>query len=138
MVKYPLVDAAVVEKGRSLVEFLRSTDLRVEAAILEINDDRELRLIIATPLVHEYGRLPIYDKLQTLVLGQPANLRELVDAVDLRSPSEGIITILDQARGSGRLPLNRWIEGEMHNGFWLEGLYIYFFDPKTFIRPTNP
>jgi hypothetical protein len=139
MVKNLLVERSEVEGGGALVEALRNAeDLRLEAALWEITENGDKRLVLGTPLVYDKGRRVAYKLVHSLLQNQPAELRELEQYLDMRSPTEGIVKILDMASGSGRLPLNRWIEGEMHNGFYLEGLYIYFFDLKTVIEPAQP
>jgi hypothetical protein len=58
---------------------------------------------------------------------------ELLQLTDLVSPSESVITIFDLARSVETLPLHRLIEGEYMGGIWIEGAYIYYFEPRTFM-----
>jgi hypothetical protein len=134
MVKESLVGEAIAS-GQKLVEFLRTTDFRLEAAFWFWMEERGVwRLVLATPLVHEGGRLVAYDRLRALT--ESRNWPDkLMDQIDLVSPSEGIITIFDFV--DNRLPQNRLIQDESVTGVWIEGAYIYFFEPRTFMTEDD-
>jgi hypothetical protein len=125
-----------IELGRQLFDQLTSSHtLQVEAALWWKKND-EWRLIIATPLVHEQGRIVTVRKMRQALLEQnaPQNVRDLLERADVLSPSEsGVITIVEIG-SYGRPPLNRLIDREGVNALWVEGAYIYQFAPKTFIE----
>jgi hypothetical protein len=57
--------------------------------------------------------------------------RSLLDRLDVLSPSESLITVLDI--GSEReVPLHRRIVREAVRSVYVEGAYFYLFAPRTF------
>lgn len=128
MVKESLAPSNI-DIGQRIVEILRNSDFRMEAAFWMF-DDGEWRLLIATPIVHEQGRIPAYDLFRSLV-ANVADTAAIGERVDLVSPSEGPITLFELA--GHPVPLNRLIQEESIDGTWIEGAYIYFFDPHTFL-----
>ena len=126
-----LVDQEV-EKGRALCAILeRATELRVEAAFWWQEED-DWRFVVATPVVHEEGRLAAHKKIREAV-GPDGLLQfsSLLDRLDVVSPSEGLITVLDIGSLKG-VPLRRPIVREAVRGVYVEGAYFYLFAPKTF------
>jgi hypothetical protein len=121
-----------IEAGRELCTILeQATDLRVEAAFWW-QEDGEWRFVVATPVVHEEGRLAAHKKITEAV--GPDRLQEfrsLLDRLDVLSPSESLITVLDI--GSEReVPLHRRIVREAVRSVYVEGAYFYLFAPRTF------
>jgi hypothetical protein len=138
MAKEPLAELAIAA-GRHLAQALSNTGLRIEAAFWIWDEARGWRLVLATPLVHELGRLVAYDHLRASTGGLALESEEhrVKDLIDLVSPSESVITIFDLARASGTLPENRLIEDEFVGGVWIEGAFVYFFEPRTFMSSED-
>lgn len=63
----------------------------------------------------------------------PQEEKDLLEQTDVLSPSEsGVVNIVDIGT-HGRPPLGPLIERERINRLFVEGAYIYRFEPKTFI-----
>jgi hypothetical protein len=125
-----------IELGRELFESLASeASLRIEAA-LWWKGRGEWQLIIATPLVHEQGRIATVRRIRQILSERGASqaVRDLLERADVLSPSEsGVINIV-QVGSYGQPPLYRLIDREGVNALWVEGAYIYHFAPKSFIE----
>ena len=108
--------------------------MRIEAAFWWLDDD-EWRFVVATPIVHEKGRLPVHRKIRRALEDDkvPGEYLGILDRLDMLSPSEGLITNLD-VDSLGDVRLGRLILGEGVRGIYVEGAYFYHFAPKTFIR----
>ena|SRR5258708_9933062 len=134
MVKAQLV-AREIEAGQTIFEQLRQhNELRIEAAFWW-QEDEEWRFVVATPIVHEEGRLPAHRKIRKAIerTKTPGEYLSILDRLDVLTPSEGLITVLDIGM-LGEVPLGRLIVGESIRGVYVEGAYFYHFAPKTFIR----
>jgi len=134
MVKAQLV-AKDIEAGRTIFEHLRQHDeLRIEAAFWW-QEDEEWRFVVATPIVHEEGRLPAHRQIRRAIDSDnvSGDCLGVLDRLDVLSPSEGLITVLDIGL-LGEVPLGRLIVGESVRGVYVEGAYFYHFAPKTFTR----
>lgn len=134
MVKAQLVTQDL-EAGQTIFNRLRQHDeLRIEAA-LWWQEDEEWRFVVATPIVQERGRLAAHREIRRALEGDHLTMDCLgiLDRLDVLSPSEGLITVLDIG-SLGAVPLGRLIVGESVRGVYVEGAYFYYFEPKTFIR----
>jgi len=134
MVKAQLV-AKEIEAGQRIFEHLSQHDeLRIEAAFWW-QEDEEWRFVVATPIVHEEGRLAAHKKIRRAIEGNKVSgeYLSILDRLDVLTPSEGLITVLDTGL-LGEVPLGRLIVGESIRGVYVEGAYFYHFAPKTFIR----
>jgi hypothetical protein len=126
----PLVERDI-KAGRELVDLLmKAKGLRLEAAFWWWDDD-QWRFIVATPLVHEKGRLAAYRKVQGALGIKIDDLKPVLDRLDILSPSEGVITALDIG-SSARIPVNRLVAQEGIEGVYISGAYFYIFAPKSF------
>src|ERR1700730_15000498 len=98
-----------IEAGRRVFERLsRVKDLRVEAAFWW-REDEEWRFVVATPIVHEEGRLAAHRRIRAaLDVEEARGDLKILDRLDVLSPSEGLITVLD-AGAQGQVPLGRLI-----------------------------
>ena len=134
MVKAQLV-AKDIEAGQTIFEHLRQHDeLRIEAAFWW-QEDEEWRFVVATPIVHEEGRLAVHRKIRRAIEGDkvPGECSDILDRLDVLSPREGLITVLDIG-SLGEVPLSRLIVAESVRGVYVEGAYFYHFAPKMFLR----
>ena len=132
MVDTTLVDDDIAV-GRAMFERLsQRQELRIEAAFWWHADD-EWRFVVATPIVHEEGRMPAHRKIRAAIGGDkaPESWLRILDRLDVRSPSEGLMTVLDVG-SLGKVPLGRRIVRESVRGVYVEGAYFYHFAPKTF------
>jgi hypothetical protein len=122
--------------GKKLAELLKKvSDVRVEAAFWWKEED-EWRFVVATPLVHERGRLVAYEKIQEVVGAKANEFQSILTRLDVLSPSEGVITVLDVG-SLGHIPRNRQILDEAVQGVYVHGAYFYYFAPHTF-APASP
>src|SRR5260370_15829504 len=125
-----LVDTDIT-LGKKLAELLKAASgVRVEAAFWWQEED-EWRFIVATPIVHERGRLVAYKKIQEAVGTKANEFRSILNRLDVLSPSEGVITVLDIG-SIGQIPLHRQGLDEGVRGVYVHGAYFYYFAPRTF------
>ena len=125
-----LVDTDVA-LGKKLAELLKKASaVRAEAAFWWQEED-EWRFIVATPLVHERGRLVTYEKIQKALGARANEFESILSRLDVLSPSEGVMTVLDVG-SLGKIPLHRQILDEGVRGVYVRGAYFYYFAPHTF------
>jgi len=125
-----LVDKDII-LGKRLAELLKKASrVRVEAAFWW-QEDGEWRFIVATPVVHERGRLVAYEMIRKVVGAEVKELQPVLSRLDVLSPSEGVITVLDIG-SQGRIPMNRQILDEGVRGVYVHGAYFYYFAPHSF------
>jgi hypothetical protein len=131
MVEAALVTAEI-EAGRRIFERLsQAKDLRLEAAFWW-REEEEWRFVIATPIVHEEGRLPAHRRIrEALEADATRGDLKILDRLDVLSPSEELITVLDVG-SQGQVPLRRLIVRENVRSVYVDGGYFYQFAPKTF------
>jgi hypothetical protein len=125
-----------IELGRELFESLAcEASLRIEAA-LWWKGRGEWQLIIATPLVHEQGRIATVRRIRQVLSDRHASqaVRDLFERADVLSPSESGVVNIVHIGSYGKPPLNRLIDREGVNALWVQGAYIYQFEPKSFIE----
>lgn len=144
-------DVLVAEQivaGRALVDLLlQEPEFRLEAAFWELNVEMSFwqtpicswKFVIATPLVHEQGRIPTFNKVEDVI--QRNNMADrfpnFIETADMLSPSEGVVFMLSLAETSGWLPLNQLIEQTSIGGVWIEGMYIYYSIPTPLWSPRK-
>lgn len=147
MVKEFLVDKHI-PAGRRLVDLLlQHPTFRLEAALWELNVtttfwdtiSRSWKLVLATPLVHEQGRIFTFDRVAEILEQNQLSheFPDLVNTLDLVSPSEGTVFMLSLAESSAPLPTEQMLEQTGVGGVWIEGMYIYYFNPHTFMVPEE-
>ena len=118
--------------GKRFSDLLKkSSGLRVEAAFWWLEDD-EWRFIVATPVVHERGRLVTHEMIRKAVGGKTKEFQSILSRLDVLSPSEGVITVLDIGSHE-KTPLNRRVVDEALHGAYVHGAYFYYFAPHTYI-----
>jgi len=125
---------ADIEVGRTFFELLKQDEgLRIEAAFWW-EEDHEWRFVVSTPIVHEAGRLAAYREISKAIGGDAASgiHKAILDRLDVLSPSEGLITVIDVGSEAG-VPLGRLIDREGVRGVYVEGAYFYLFAPKTYV-----
>lgn len=95
MVEAALVTADVDAGSRVFERLSQVKDLRVEATFWW-REEEEWRFVVAAPIVHEEGRLATHRRIRAAldVEGTPGDLN-ILDRLDVLSPSEGLITALD-------------------------------------------
>ena len=131
MVETALVTADIDAGSRVFERLSQVKDLRLEAAFWW-REAEEWRFVIATPIVHEEGRLPAHRRIREALEGDGTRGDlKILDRLDVLSPSEELITVLDV--GSERqVPLRRLIVRENVRSVYVDGGYFYQFAPKTF------
>ena len=117
--------------GKKLAEILKNArSLRAEAAFWW-QEENEWRFIVATPVVHERGRLVAHRKIREALGPKATEFETILTRLDVLTPSEGVITVLDIG-SLGQIPLNRQILDEGVRGVYVHGAYFYYFKPHTF------
>jgi hypothetical protein len=123
---------ANIELGRRFVQaLLKAPSVRLEAAFWWLDESR-WRFIVATPVVHERGRIAAITEIEHALGDRLNQFKPILDRLRVLTPSEGIITVLDIG-SSGRIPLDRVVEEESVNGAYVKGAYFYHFAPKTYM-----
>ncbi len=121
-----------IELGREFVDRIaRSKRLRLEAAFWWHNEE-EWRFVVATPIVHQYGRLEAHRLIRAALEEDRSRFKTILDRLDTLSPSEGLVSVLDIG-SRGRLPLNRQVRGESVGSAYIPNAFFYRFAPKTFV-----
>lgn len=123
------------ETGQRFVDVLKRTrSVKLEAAFWWLDDHDEWSLVIATPVVHEKGRLETVRRIEAAIRKSDPAFLELINKLHVMTPSEGLMTVLDGGRG--KVPLNRLITRQWIRGAFARGAYFYHFALKTFAEAS--
>jgi hypothetical protein len=112
--KTALAEADIELGSRFVKTLLKAPSVRLEAAFWWLDESR-WRFIVATPVVHERGRIAAITEIEHAVGDQLNRFKPILDRLRVLTPSEGIITVLDIG-SLGRVPLDRVVEEESVNG----------------------
>ena len=118
--------------GREFVTLLETApSVRLEAAFWWL-DEGEWEFIVATPVVHERGRMGAMTEIEHALGHRFNEFKSILDRIRVLSPSEGVVTVLDIG-SLGSPPKDRVIKEESVNGAYVEGADVYLFAPKTYM-----
>ena len=121
-----------IPDGAELCSRLRAVPgLRAEVVAWWYDLNREeWEYVVATPVVHEQGRIPAARAIREAAGDDLAYLLEYLHTM---SPSESRITVLDIA-AQGKVPIGKLLIGRAIQGMYIPGAYFYQFEPRSFAR----
>jgi hypothetical protein len=115
----------LIDEGRKLIEALRREQFPVTAAFwVKLPDSERHRLVIASPVPKELGRLAAYRRLHAIIKSVPLSLLSFEDISVLGPKDSDFEALLSTAVGPVALAMRR--EGSEFRDVELEDAYVYY------------